>query len=118
MILIINPTTRLVPSIGTDIIKVNDTLHYNISATTILDVISDFPPPPDVCDITIEPATATIDSEGTITFTATIPDGEGCLEPDYTWVIDTEIHSKITPGTSTCFYRAGSNKTGILFTIH
>jgi len=99
----------------TDTILVTDTANGNVTATASVTVEEKVTPP--VCDTVIEPSVSTIDSEESLTFTATT-EGEGCLEPDYTWDIDTEIHSEITftPGSSTCYYQAGSNKTGVILT--
>ena len=96
----------------TDTIQVTDIDNGNITANASVTIEKDIPPP--VCETTIEPSTATIDSGGSLTFTGAIAEGEGCLEPDYTWQIDTDIYSQITPSASSCFYQAGNNETGIL----
>ncbi|MBN2066177.1 MAG: Ig-like domain-containing protein [Candidatus Thermoplasmatota archaeon] len=102
---------------GTDTIVAKDIDNFNVSATAVVDVMpQEEPTPPPVCDTTIDPCPVSVYGGETITLTATIPDGEGCLEPDYTWHIDTDIHSKITASGSSCFYEAGNNKTGILLT--
>jgi len=94
-----------------DTIIVTDTAHDDATDTAEVTVEANVVPP--VCEITIEPSSDTVGSGETITFTATT-EGEGCLEPDYTWQIDTDIHSEITADGSTCFYQAGNNETGIL----
>ena len=48
------------------------------------------------CTVVITPLTATVESGECITFTATTT-GEGCNEGCYTWSIETEIGSTITP---------------------
>ena len=96
-----------------DTIRVTDTAHCNVTAT--VEVIAKSKVTPVPCEITVDPSSALLDSGEGITLTAT-SGGEGCLEPEYTWRIDTDIHSKIITGGSECFYRAGTNKTGMLFT--
>jgi hypothetical protein len=98
----------------TDTIQVTDIANSDITANASITVEKRGQPP--VCDTTIEPSTATIDSGGTLTFTAGIPEGDGCLEPDYTWQVDTDTNSQITPSDSSCFYQAGNNETGMLLT--
>jgi hypothetical protein len=96
----------------TDTIQVTD-LTYDLTDTGQVVVLADTPP---VCETIIEPATATVSSEGTITFTATTS-GEDCLDPDYEWQIDSNIDSAITPDESTsALYQAGSNTTNSLQT--
>jgi hypothetical protein len=68
-----------------------------------------------VCETAVSPSAATIDSEENITFTASTG-GTGCLEPDFTWQIDTDLNSRINAGGSSCFYQAGTNKTKMLHT--
>ena len=97
-----------------DTIRVTDIANGDITANASVTVEKKGQPP--VCNTTIEPSAMTIDSGETMTFTATIPEGEGCPEPDYTWQIDTDIHSEITPSVSSCFYQAGINRTGMLVT--
>ena len=95
-----------------EIIRVTDTDH---DVTNVIKTIVKAKEIPADCKITITPSNPTVDSGGDFTFTAST-EGEGCLEPDYTWQIDTGIYSRITPGGSSCYYQAGSNKTGILLT--
>ncbi|MHA1290099.1 MAG: Ig-like domain-containing protein, partial [Candidatus Thorarchaeota archaeon] len=81
-----------------DTIMVTDIAHDDITDTAKVTVKPKEPP---VCEIAIEPSFATLNSGETITFTALI-EGEGCLEPDYQWQIDTDINSEITFDGPTC----------------
>jgi len=95
-----------------DTIQVTDT-DYGVSDTAEVTVRPQAPPP--ICDITLTPSISTIDSGKTVTFTAAI-EGEGCLDPDFSWGIDSdpEVNSQIAPSGATCLYTSGNNETGML----
>ena len=94
-----------------DTVQVTDTDN---DATTSVEVTV-LPQAPPACDITVTPALSTIDSGKTVTFTASIKE-VGCLEPDFSWEIDSdpEVNSQITPTGATCLYTSGNNETGML----
>ena len=94
----------------TEIVQVTDIAHNTMDTAEA--VVTPIQP---VCETVIDPSTATIDSEESITFTAST-EGVGCLEPDYAWQIDTDLNSRINAGGASCFYQAGTNKTKMLHT--
>ena len=94
----------------TEIVQVTDITHNTIDTAE-----ATVHPVQPVCETAINPSAATIDSEESITFTASTG-GTGCLEPDYAWQIDTDLNSQINAGGTSCFYQAGTNKTKMLHT--
>jgi hypothetical protein len=94
----------------TETVQVTDITHNTIDTAEA--VVTPIQP---VCETVIDPSTATIDSEESITFTASTG-GTGCLEPDYAWQIDSELNSQINASGASCFYQAGTNKTKMLHT--
>jgi len=94
----------------TEIVQVTDITHNTIDTA-----VATVQPVQPVCETAINPSAATIDSEESITFTASTG-GTGCLEPDYAWQIDTDLNSQINAGGTSCFYQAGTNKTKMLHT--
>jgi hypothetical protein len=94
----------------TEIVQVTDITHNTIDTAE-----ATVHPVQPVCETAINPSAATIDSEESITFTASTG-GVGCREPDYAWQIDTDLNSQINAGGASCLYQAGTNKTKMLHT--
>jgi len=85
----------------TDNVTVTDTAN-NVSTTAEITVTAITTG----CWITIDPSEATVDSGGTIQFSANST-GD-CLEPDYVWEVESEIGSEINDNG---LYTAGYNDT-------
>ena len=88
-------------------VRVTDTAHENRSATVTVTVKVMEEAPPE-CEVTINPATATVSSGGTLSLNA-VTTGDGCAAGDYEWSIDSEISSMIDHEGN---YSAGINHTG------
>ena len=88
-------------------IKVTDTDHENKSATAVVTVKVKKDPPPE-CEVVINPSSATVPSQGTLTLEAETT-GDGCETGNYEWTIEGEIGSMIDQEGN---YNAGINNTG------
>jgi hypothetical protein len=94
----------------TEIIQVTDITHNTIDTAEA--VVTPIQP---VCETVIDPPSAIVDSEESMTFIAST-EGTGCLEPDYAWQIESDLNSQINAAGESCYYQAGTNKTGMLHT--
>jgi hypothetical protein len=94
----------------TETVQVTDITH---NATDTVDAVVTTIQP--VCETVIDPSTATVDSEESMTFAASTR-GTGCLESDFAWQIETNVNSQINAAGASCFYQAGTNKTKMLHT--
>jgi len=87
---------------ATDTITVEDTAN-NSKANAVVTVN------PAECTVAISPKTASVESGDTIEFKA-VSSGT-CATAEYSWSIDTNIDSQLTPNGDTAVYTAGPNDT-------